>query len=122
MPQLTYSHNDKENSVAVFVDETLKQTIIPVEFLPDGIRVGDVVELAILPDYRKLEELQQHIGGLLRSVTTLKPGNPEMKEAAYRNLIFRLLRELARERDGGFWFRSIAHASEVIAAELMGRK
>jgi hypothetical protein len=120
--QATLHILDRENGLAIFEGEDKHRVPLPISAIPDELRVGDCVEIAILPDLEKLEALQTYATNLLNSVIKGDVSGLQMsKQDAYKNAILRELGNLTRPREGGFYLINLEHAAEAIAAALVGR-
>ena len=112
---------DEKEALAIFVNEDGQQAKLPLSMLPEELRLGDSVEIAILPDVEKLKEMQSTINSLLVSVTSLKRNAvQEMKEQAYIQIIKRVLNDLVRGHGGRYYLVNLKHAAETIAKALCG--
>jgi hypothetical protein len=115
---------DPKKKQATFINEGSGiRATFSIAALPEEIRLGDSVEIAILPDVAKLQEMQSNINSLLVSVTSLKRNQiQEMKEQAYIQIIKRVLNDLVRGHGGRFYLVNLKHAAETIAKALVGGK
>jgi hypothetical protein len=122
--QMKFCKFDDKKKQATFINESNGcQVRLSAAMLPEEIRLGDSVEIAILPDVAKLQEMQANINSLLTSVTSLKRNQiQEMKEQAYIQIIKRVLNDLVRGHGGRYYLVNLKHAAETIAKALCGEK
>jgi hypothetical protein len=121
--QMTLKIIDTENGFAIFASEDRNHRVrVSIGSLPEGIRVGDCVHIAILPDLEKLEEVRRLAENTLSSIAVGDfSGLQTSKKQLYSHVIFRQLRELTSERKEGFLLKDLSHAADTIATALCGK-
>jgi hypothetical protein len=120
--QMKFAKFDSKKKQATFINQASGcKAVVAAAMLPEELRLGDTVEMAILPDVGKLQEMQSTINSLLVSVTSLKRNAvQEMKEQAYIQIIKRVLNDLVRGHGGRYYLVNLKHAAETIAKALCG--
>lgn len=109
-------------SEATLTDEKGQTAMhIPLEYLPEGIRLNDCLELAFLPDLSRLEEVKVEIDHLLTGLAG--EGFKSMrqaKEQAMRAQVLSALTELVRIDGDRYYLRNLSHAAEAITKAVVG--
>ena len=111
---------NEEDMIICFKDDRL--FFLPVEFMPDGLRVNDCISFTVFLDVEKLHEAQQSVNQLIGSIGSMQPNSTaQLKREAYYNVIMHQFGELTRVGCDGFVLKNLSHAAETIAAALVGK-
>lgn len=105
----------KLNGEQAIIECGEKAITLPVELLPDGVRIGDCVEIAVLPDIAKLEALQGEIATLLGPFQGKRIRRAEQPYQSITQAVRLTLGGLVRERGGQFYLLNLENAAEEIA-------
>ncbi len=109
------------NRVMLINESEARAVLLPVDLLPDGLRLGDCVELAVLPDVRRLEEVQKEITDILSGLASgdFKAARRATEKQIHERVL-KALTELVRVDDNRFYLRNLSHAAEAISRAVVG--
>lgn len=109
------------NRVVLLNKSEARAVLLPIDILPDGLRVGDCVELAVLPDVSRLEEVKREITDLLSGLAGGGfKGMRRASEQAVRERVLKALTELVRIDGDRYYLRNLSHAAETITRAVVG--
>jgi hypothetical protein len=102
--------------------ESTVQYRVPIEHIPDGAREGETLEMQILPDPKRREDLQREVRKMLKEFQSERPDlHGRLDETAITALMLSLLRSAGKETTRGLVISDVRKAAEKIGKAVYAR-